>query len=183
MPPCSPQNSLSKTDSFDSYEDASPSGVTEVNEGVNILGRSVTFGWDLADDSLSTDSHLNLVTKSLLSEFDAVSTTCSSMGTTIRSSGSMVQLHRSNESKERKQSSCTSDGGLCVTASVALVLAIWLRETDFVSMSEQQFFVTLMVLPPLVTLLETKLPHRLQETSLALGILVGGTMMQRVIAK
>jgi hypothetical protein len=178
---------LNKADSLE-YDKASPCGVAEIRDDDCILSESVTIGWDVADQSISTRSRLSLVPKSLLHKFDVVSTTCSSMVTNgsflsaqkLASSEQMQGRYRYEyETRSTKEeSSRTLEGGLCMTALVAFVLAIWLRKTDLINISEQQFFAALMVLPPLVTLLETKMPHRFEETSLALRIFVGGMLIQ-----
>mmetsp|Transcript_14762 Transcript_14762/g.29817 ORF Transcript_14762/g.29817 Transcript_14762/m.29817 type:complete len:448 (+) Transcript_14762:311-1654(+) len=180
---------VNKTDSIE-YDKASPYGVAEIRDDDCILRESKAYGWDVADHSISTRSRQSLVPNSLLHKFDAVSTTCSSMVTNGSFlSGQQLASPEQVQGRYRyeyetistkKESSSTLEGGLFVTASVAYVFSVWLRRTDHINVTEEQFFAALTVLPPLVTLLEKKMPHRFEETSLALGIFVGGMLMQHL---
>uniref|UniRef100_A0A7S0ANR5 Uncharacterized protein n=1 Tax=Minutocellus polymorphus TaxID=265543 RepID=A0A7S0ANR5_9STRA len=76
----------------------------------------------------------------------------------------------------------TVEGGLFVTASVSVVLAILLRTSDLVAVTEQQFYAAMAIIPPMLTLLEAKVvPHQMDETKVALGVLLGGLMLERVM--
>lgn len=69
-----------------------------------------------------------------------------------------------------------------MTASVSVVLAILLRTSDVVDVTEQQFYGAMTIIPPLVTLFETKIvSHSIDETKVALGILLGGLVFERVM--
>ena len=79
----------------------------------------------------------------------------------------------------------TVEGGLLVTASVSVVLAILLRTSELfanynVHVNEPQFYAALAILPPFVSLVQAKVvPHRFDETAVALGVLLGGLLLER----
>ena len=79
----------------------------------------------------------------------------------------------------------TIEGGLLVTASVSVVMAILLRTSEFFSnynghVTEPQFYAALAIVPPLISLVQAKLvPHRMDETTVALGVLLGGLLLER----
>ena len=79
----------------------------------------------------------------------------------------------------------TVEGGLLVTASVSVVLAILLRTSDMlavfdVHVTEPQFYAALAIVPPLISLVQAKVvPHRMDETTVALGVLLGGLLLER----
>ena len=79
----------------------------------------------------------------------------------------------------------TVEGGLLVTASVSVVLAILLRTSEFFSnynghVTEPQFYAALAIVPPLISLVQAKVvPHRMDETTVALGVLLGGLLLER----
>jgi len=79
----------------------------------------------------------------------------------------------------------TIEGGLLVTASVSVVMAILLRTSEFFSnynghVTEPQFYAALAIVPPLISLVQAKVvPHRMDETTVALGVLLGGLLLER----
>ena len=93
------------------------------------------------------------------------------------------QVNTTVSSREGKLRPRTVEGGLFVTASVSVVLAILLRtSSSIMDVTEQQFYAALAIIPPLVTLFETKIvPHSIDETKVALSILLGGLLVERVM--
>ena len=92
------------------------------------------------------------------------------------------QVQTTISSREDKLRPRTVEGGLFVTASISVVLAILLRTSDVVDVTEQQFYAAMTIIPPLITLFETKIvPHSIDETKVALGILLGGLVFERVM--
>ena len=79
----------------------------------------------------------------------------------------------------------TVEGGLLITASVSVVLAILLRTSDVLAVhnvyiSEPQFYAAIAIVPPLISLVQSHvLPHRIDETTVALGVLLGGLLLER----
>ena len=68
---------------------------------------------------------------------------------------------------------------------MSVVLAILLRTSELfanynVHVNEPQFYAALAILPPLVSLVQAKVvPHRMDETTVALGVLLGGLLLER----
>ena len=92
------------------------------------------------------------------------------------------QVQTTISSREDKLRPRTVEGGLFVTASISVVLAILLRTSDVVDVTEQQFYAAMTIIPPLITLFESKIvPHSIDETKVALGVLLGGLVFERVM--
>lgn len=184
------------------YENgASPSGVAEFandEQSSSSSTDSSLFGED-------AETPFRLKSKSLLNKFDATM----SVGSGRSDDSSLCQLaypeplpssgwaeslaelafgtheyqvHTTISSREDKPRPRTVEGGLFVTASVSVILAILLRTSNVVDVTEQQFYAAMAIIPPLVTLFETKIvPHPIDETKIALGILLGGLLLERVM--
>ena len=184
------------------YENgASPSGVAEFANDEQSSSSSTSsslFGEDV-------ETPFRLKSKSLLNKFDSTM----SVGSGRSDDSSLCQLaspqplppsgwaeslaefafgtheyqvQTTISSREDKLRPRTVEGGLFVTASVSVVLAILLRTSDVVDVTEQQFYGAMTIIPPLVTLFETKIvSHSIDETKVALGILLGGLVFERVM--
>ena len=181
---------------------ASPSGVAEFADDKQSCSSSTDsslFGED------AEETPFRLKSKSLLNKFDSTM----SVGSERSDDSSLCQLaspqplppsgwaeflaefafgtHEyqvqrtiSRSSREDKLHPRTVEGGLFVAASLSVVLAILLRTSNnVVDVTEQQFYAAMAIIPPLVTLFETKiLPHSIDETKLALSILLGGLVLE-----
>jgi len=79
-------------------------------------------------------------------------------------------------SKEHVLHSRTVEGGLFVSASVSVALAL-LRTSNLVAATEQQFYAAMVTIP----LVARIIPHSIDETKLALSVLLGGMMLERVM--
>eukprot|EP00563_Minutocellus_polymorphus_P006567 CAMPEP_0181036068 /NCGR_PEP_ID=MMETSP1070-20121207/8653_1 /TAXON_ID=265543 /ORGANISM="Minutocellus polymorphus, Strain NH13" /LENGTH=524 /DNA_ID=CAMNT_0023113657 /DNA_START=188 /DNA_END=1761 /DNA_ORIENTATION=- len=181
------------------YENgASPSGVAEFNDDRSSSSSSL-FGGDTAA------SPFRLMNKTLLNKFDSAASVGSG-----RSDASSCQLASPQQlpssgwveslaelafgtheyqvkttatmpKESQKLRTRTVEGGLFVTASVSVVLAILLRTSDLVAVTEQQFYAAMAIIPPMLTLLEAKVvPHQMDETKVALSVLLGGLVLERV---
>ena len=190
---------------FNPYETgASPSGVAEFADDVQSFSSSTDSSL-LGEDAAETPFRLK--SKSLLNKFDSTM----SVGSERSDDSSLCQLaspqplppsgwaeflaefafgtHEyqvqtkiSRSGREDKLHPRTVEGGLFVTASVSVVLAILLRTSNVVDVTEQQFYAVMAIIPPLVTLFETKiLPHSIDETKVALSILLGGLVLERAM--
>lgn len=77
----------------------------------------------------------------------------------------------------------TMEGTMCVASSLAVVLPTLLREMDIVgNVSETQFAALILLLPALLAALEAKSSHEIDETSIALGILFGGIVLEKKLS-
>ena len=190
---------------FNPYETgASPSGVAEFAD-YEQSSSSSTDSSLLGEDAAETPFRLK--SKSLLSKFDSTMSVGSERSDDSSScqlaspqplppSGwaeflaefafgtheYQVQTTISRSGREDKLYPRTVEGGLFVTASLSVVLALLLRTSNVVDVTEQQFYAAMAIIPPLVTLFETKIiPHSIDETKVALSILLGGLVLERAM--
>ena len=181
---------------------ASPSGVADFANDDHSSSSSSTSSSLIGDDA---ETPFRLKSKSLLNKFDSTM----SVGSERSEDSSLCQLaspqplppcgwveslaelafgtheyqvQTTISSRENKLRPRTVEGGLFVTASVSVVLAIFFHTSDLIDVTEQQFYAAMAIIPPLVSLFETKIvPHSIDETKVALSILLGGLVLERVM--